>query len=94
MKGLILIAAYALSGCANTQYRAEWEHVSHPFAGEPFGPSSEEDWLDQLNVCSQKRYGRIYGDACLGYRVNDGGFYGPRLTGSVRVGVLLNRVQQ
>lgn len=85
----LLLASLLLTGCAT--YRVEYEHVSHPLAGEPFGPQSEEDTLDQINLCGQKRYGRLYGDACLGYRLFDDGFYGPNLTGSVRVGVMLNQ---
>lgn len=84
MKALLgLLVAIALTSCAGTQYRAEYEHVSHP-------TTNREDTLDHVNVCGQRRHGRLYADACLGYRLIDDGFFGPDLTGSVRVGVLLN----
>lgn len=78
------VAIVSCTGC--TSMRVEYEHVSHPFAGPPFGPSDEEDWLDQVNACLVKRAGVAYGESCLGYRLTDGGFYGPRLTGTLRAG--------
>lgn len=95
MKTKTLIAAMAiyLSGCASTQPTscdAVYEHVSHPFAGPPFSPQYEEDWLDNLGgVCRWESGGRVYTELGLGYVLSDGGFKGPNLTGSVHVGVHL-----
>jgi hypothetical protein len=73
-----------LQGCANYG-RVELEHVSHPFAGPPFGPRNEEDSLDQLNACLGME-GDFYLEACSGYVIGNGGFFGPRLTFTARVG--------
>lgn len=92
--GLALVGvAVAIATCTGcTSMQVEYEHVSHPFAGWPFGPASEEDTLDQVNACllrstqTSERV-RTYGASCLGYRLTDGGFYGPSLTGGFRAGV-------
>lgn len=86
---VLTLIALSISGCSS--YRVEYEHVSHPFAGQPFGPASEEDTLDQLQVCAKRSAGRAYTEACLGYRLTDGGFYGPPLTGGIRIGVELGK---
>lgn len=84
---MILAATIALSGC--TSLRAEWEHTSHPFAGEPFGPANEEDVLDTANLIARRQSGRFYTEAGLGWKLADGGFYGPELTFTYRAGVEL-----
>ena len=81
-----------LTGC--TSVKAEYEHISHPFAGPPFGPQSEEDWIDHVQLCAVKRAGRAYSEACAGYLLTDGGFHGPRLTGGVRMGIEFGGVGQ
>lgn len=88
---LMVVAAILLSGCsiAPDTVRTEYEHVSHPFAGWPFGPKNEEDWLDTANVVARWQRGRIYTELGLGYSLTDGGFYGPKLTGTARAGVEL-----
>jgi hypothetical protein len=77
--------AIALSGCATVS--AEWAHTSHPMAGYPFGPSYEEDTLDTLNVIGRHQIGRTYVEMGVGYKLADGGFYGPELTFTSRIGV-------
>lgn len=77
------------TGC--TSIRTEYEHVSHPLAGWPFGPANEEDTLDVINACLVRSVQvservRSFGESCLGYRLTDGGFYGPELTGGFRAG--------
>lgn len=86
-KSILALLAVALTGCSSV--RVEWEHVSHPFAGPPFGPQSEEDSLDTLNVITRKEAGRVYIETGLGYKLGDGGFYGPGLTFTSRIGVEL-----
>lgn len=85
----LLACLVLLSGCSSL--RVEYQHVSHPFAGPPFGPQTEEDWLDTANIVARRQRGPFYTEAVLGYRLTDGGFYGPRLTGELRVGVELWR---
>lgn len=89
---LASLAALALSGCmlAPTAFYSEYEHVSHPLAGPPFGPENEEDWLDQLVIGAEWDKGGAYVQVGLGYVVTDGGFYGPPLTGTVRAGYRFN----
>lgn len=47
----------------------------------------EEDSLDRLNGCLRKdtRKGFYY-ESCVGYKIGDGGFYGPKLTFDGRIG--------
>lgn len=84
---LILVLINMCSGC--TGMRVEVEHTSHPLAGPPFGPRSEEDSLNTINVVKRVEKGRFYAEGGLGYKFDDGGFYGPPLTATVRVGVSL-----
>lgn len=89
---IILAIAWILAQCAGcTSMRVEYEHQSHPFAGWPFGPANEEDTLDLINACLVRSAQvservRSFGESCLGYRLVDGGFYGPELTGGFRAG--------
>lgn len=87
MRSIIVIAAIALTGCSSLQ--VELEHTSHPFAGPPFGPTSEEDSLNTVNVIARRQTGSVYAEMGLGYKTNDGGFHGPELTFTSRVGVML-----
>jgi hypothetical protein len=84
----VLLACLLLQGCAMSPdlVRAEEEHTSHPLAGPPFGSKSEEDSLDALNLIARWNAGAWYAETGLGYRIGDGGFYGPRLTFTSRVG--------
>jgi hypothetical protein len=78
-----------LNGCAAlvpNSLLTECEHVSHPFAGPPFGPKSEEDSLNQCGVLGEWTDGAAYLHLGVGYVLTDGGFYGPEVTGTVRAG--------
>jgi hypothetical protein len=93
---LIFTASLALSGCSTVgrvcdeaSLGAEYEHVSHPFAGYPFGEKVEEDALHTVGTIGRCSMGRAYVEGGVGYKVRDGGFYGPDLTGTLRVGVTL-----
>jgi len=86
---IVLASALLLCACAAVKpdsARAEWEHVSHPLAGPPFGPPSEEDALDQLNLMLHWQRGAWFAESGLGYKLADEGMYGPRLTFTSRVG--------
>lgn len=81
-----LVTALLLSaGC--TSLSAEYQHVSHPLIGPPFGPRGEEDSLDVLNGCAEKAKGKFYAEMCLGYRLRDKGFYGDDFIYTARFGV-------
>ena len=86
MRSVILTAALLLSGC--TTVSAEWQHISHPLLGPPFGPRNQEDTLDVLQVCLEKDYGRYwYSEGCLGQQLTDSGFYGDGFIFTGRLGV-------
>lgn len=85
MKRLAILMTFLCSGC--TYVSVEWQHVSHPLLGPPLGPRNQEDSLDVLNGCAEKRKGHFYVEMCLGYRLKDGGFYGDDFIYTGRFGV-------
>lgn len=91
----IAIASMFLVGCSSLppdSIRAEVEHVSHPLAGWPVSASNTEDGLSQANVVARWQSGRVYVEHGLGWNLqgeNGGGFYGPALTYTGRIGVEL-----
>lgn len=96
MKHLAVIAAAALLSACTTlppdSLRAEAEHVSHPLAGWPVSASNTEDALTQVNVIGRWQRDRFYVEHGLGWNIqgaNGGGFYGPGLTYTGRVGIEL-----
>ncbi len=93
---LIVGMMLGLGGCAGAGHvcdemslRGEYEHVSHPFAGFPFGAKDEEDALHTIGTVGRCSMGRGYVELGTGYKLREAGFYGPELTGTVRVGVEL-----
>lgn len=80
----------ALSGCASASILLEAEHVSHPLAGWPVEPQRHaEDELNQVNALVKWQRRGWYVVGGVGYNLygSDGaGFYGPALTGTVRIG--------
>lgn len=82
---VLALAAVALTACSSV--RVEHEHLSHLLAGPPFGAKTEEDSLNTLNVIARRQMGRAYVEAGLGYKIGDGGFYGPDLTFTSRFGI-------
>jgi hypothetical protein len=94
MKTLALLIALSMTGCAviPDSTRLELEHVSHPLAGWPVSANNTEDGLSQVNLITHWQSGRVYVEQGLGYNLqgeNGGGFYGPELTYTGRIGVLL-----
>jgi hypothetical protein len=94
MKTLALLIALSMTGCAviPDSTRLELEHVSHPLAGWPVSANNTEDGLSQVNLIGHWQSGRVYVEQGLGYNLqgeNGGGFYGPELTYTGRIGVLL-----
>jgi hypothetical protein len=87
---VIAVALLLLCACATPTLRIEAEHVSHPLAGWPCEPQHlSEDDVTQANVLLHWQRRGWYADAGLGWNLQGnggGGFYGPALTGTVRVG--------
>lgn len=94
-RAVILVAAFAVSGCALIPDSAgcEVEHVSHPLAGWPVSARDTEDGLSQFNVYAKWQIGeRGYLQRAVGWNLrgeNGGGFYGPEWTYTARIGVEL-----
>ena len=89
MKALLL-ACLLMTGCA-THLVGELEHVSHPLVGWPVSNRLDEDALTQANLLLRWKFDhdRGYVDAGFGLNLqgnNGGGFYGPALTGTLRLG--------
>lgn len=78
------LLALCLTGC--TYATIEARHTSHPFAGPPFGPRTDEDSLNTVNACIGVERGSWFAENCLGYKLGEGGFYGPPVTYDARVG--------
>jgi hypothetical protein len=94
MKTLALLIALSMTGCAviPDSTRLELEHVSHPLAGWPVSANNTEDGLSQVNLIGHWQSGRVYVEQGLGYNLQGeggGGFGGPSLTYTGRIGVLL-----
>lgn len=85
MVALCMLFALAMAGCANYA-TVELDHTSHPLAGPPFGPETEEDSLDRINGCIGREHAGWFAEGCLGYKYVYAGFVGPRLTFDGRIG--------
>jgi hypothetical protein len=90
----LLLAITTLPACSAlpTSVRAELEHVSHPMAGWPVSANNTEDGLSQANVIARWQKGHVYVENGLGYNLqgrDGGGFYGPAVTYTGRIGVEL-----
>lgn len=83
---LLLAGCGSVPICDKQSVRTEYEHVSHLTAGPPFGPQDEEDSLDQISIIGRCSRGRTYAEMGIGYRLTDGGFYGPDEIFTGRVG--------
>jgi hypothetical protein len=87
---LVLSGCSTIGGvCDETRIEARYSHVSHPFAGPPFGPKEEEDALDTIGPMGRCTVGRGYVEIGTGWKLGDGGFYGPGLTGTMNIGMVL-----
>lgn len=77
------------SGCMSIPDRIDsgWSHISHPTQGWPFGPSTEEDSLNTLDVRATWDIGRCSMEMGLGKKIGDGGFYGNDLIFTSRMSV-------
>lgn len=97
MKRIILIFGLGLvSGCSvigglcdEAKVSVEYTHISHPFAGAPFGPAVEEDAVHTAGPIGRCERGRGYVEVGTGWKLRQGGFYGPDLTGTLNIGMTL-----
>lgn len=83
-----LILLSQLGGCSAmrpTGATVELEHVSHPLAGWPTGPSNEEDGLSQVSGLLEWDIAGFRLQQGLGYKLEQGGFKGPELTYTGRI---------
>jgi hypothetical protein len=88
---LILLTTAALAGCAAPAVLVEFEHISHPLSGWPVERQSGvgEDDVTQIGAALRYRKAGWYADLGIGANLegkNGGGFKGPALTGTVRLG--------
>lgn len=92
MKILIPLTLIALTGCAAMPdaVGTAHTHVSHPFAGPPFGPSSEEDALQTIDLFARWEHGSAFAELSIGYMPVNNGFYGPPITGGFRFGYAIH----
>jgi len=95
MKVSVGVVCLLLAGCGSVPFcntpslRTEYEHISHLSVGPPFGPQSEEDWIDQVSLIGRCSKGRAYAEIGVGYILTNGGFYGPEDTFTGRAGYYL-----
>lgn len=91
---ILAAAALAMTGCAVLPDSANVEilHASHPLAGWPVSANNTEDGLSEVNVVARWQHGNVYVENALGYNLqgtNGGGFFGPSLTYTGRIGYQL-----
>lgn len=85
----VAVLATGCAAIAPTSARLELEHVSHPLIGWPVD-QQREDGVSQANALLRWQRGRFFVEQGLGYNLegaNGGGFEGPALTYTGRVGV-------
>lgn len=90
---LVLLATTgcgSLDVCERVEAGLAADHVSHPTAGRPFGPKTEEDSLNTVGGYGRCSFSQgVWTEVGLGWKVGDGGFYGPDMVSELRVGVKL-----
>lgn len=91
--GLTIVAVLALQGCAvmpsPQMCFANYDHVSHPRKGEPFGPATEEGTIDSVGATCRWERGRLFMESGLSYMWPDSDLYGDDLLYNGRIGVKL-----
>lgn len=70
---------------APTACFANYDHVSHPLRGEPFGPPTEEDALDSLGTTCRWEKDRLFFESGLSYMWPGSDLYGDDLLFNGRV---------
>jgi len=67
--------------------RTEWTHTSHAQVGPPFSARTDEDSLNTLGVIARWQHNGWYAEMGPAYKLADGGFYGPDLAFTSRIGL-------
>lgn len=85
---LALLQACAVVPAPDTCF-ANYDHVSHPLLGKPFGPESEEGTIDSVGTTCrwERKQGRVFFESGLSYMWPDSDLYGDDLLFNSRVGV-------
>lgn len=88
---MALLALATLQACAvvpspNTCF-ANYDHVSHPLLGPPFGPETEEGTIDSVGGTCRWERGRVFFESGLSYKWPDSDLYGDDLLFNSRVAV-------
>lgn len=88
---MALLALAALSGCASLPAPktcfANYDHVSHPLQGQPFGPKTEEGTIDSVGATCRWEKGRVFMESGLSYMWPDSDLYGDDLLFNSRIAV-------
>lgn len=88
---MALLTLATLSGCAVVpspdQCFANYDHVSHPLQGEPFGPKTEEGTIDSVGGTCRWERGRMFFESGLSYSWPDSDLYGDDLLFNSRVAI-------
>lgn len=64
---------------------ANYDHVSHPLQGPPFGPPEEEGTIDSVGGTCRWERGRVFFESGLSYSWPDSDLYGDDLLFNGRI---------
>lgn len=86
-----VVAALLVQGCAtmlapDTCF-ANYDHISHPLQGKPFGPVTEEGTIDSVGTTCRWERGRVFLESGLSYMVPDSDLYGDDFLFNSRIAV-------
>lgn len=84
-----LLALATLQACATVPSPnacfVNYDHVSHPLQGQPFGPKTEEGTIDSIGGTCRWEKGRVFIESGLSYMWPDSDLYGDDLLFNSRV---------
>lgn len=88
-RGLIAVSALVLQACAvlpaPTTCFVNYDHLSHPLQGPPFGPDTEEGTIDTVGGTCRWEKGRVFVESGLSYLWPGSDLYGDDLLFNSRV---------
>ncbi len=64
-----------------------YDHVSHPLLGVPFGPETEEGTIDSIGTTCRWDHGRVFLESGLSYMIPDSDLYGDDFLFNSRIAV-------
>lgn len=82
----LLLQACAVAPTPDTCF-ANYDHVSHPLLGPPFGPEIEEGTIDSIGTTCRWERGRVFFESGLSYMVPDSDLYGDDLLFNSRIAI-------